>query len=154
MTICYVGMGSNIDKDVNIAAGLRQLEETFGLLVVSPIYQTAAVGFTGQDFLNLVVRFETLLSVYEVLDKLRHIEITQGRMPDAQKFSARQLDLDLLLYGEAIIQEASLTLPRPDIAKYLFVLQPLADIAPEEKHPVTQQTFRDMLEQFICNAQS
>ena len=100
-----------------------------------------------------MVRFETPLSVYEVVESLRRIEITQGRTPDAQKFTARQLDLDLLLYGEAIIHEPSLILPRPDIAKYRFVLQPLADIAPDEKHPLTQQTFRDMLEQFMCNAQ-
>ena len=149
MIVCYVGMGSNIEKEINVMEGLKQLESAFGTLVVSPIYQTTPVGFVGQDFFNLVVRFDTLFSIYEVIHKLRQIEIKQGRRSDSQKFTARHLDLDLLIYGETIIQEPQLTIPRPDIETHLFVLQPLADIAPHEKHPITQKTFLEMLEQRI-----
>ena len=145
MTQCYVSVGSNIDKAKNIEAGLNSLRETFGELSVSPIYETAAVGFEGDDFYNLVVGFESNLSAHAVFQILRDLEFKHGRSPNSQKFSPRHLDLDLLLYGDAIIEDEFLKLPRVDIEKYAFVLQPLADIAPDLIHPIHQKTYRKML---------
>jgi 2-amino-4-hydroxy-6-hydroxymethyldihydropteridine diphosphokinase len=145
MTQCYVSVGSNIDKAKNIEAGLNSLRIMFSELSVSPIYETAAVGFEGDDFYNLVVGFESDLSAHAVFQILRDLEFTHGRLSNSQKFSPRHLDLDLLLYGDEIIDDGILKLPRADIEKYAFVLQPLADIAPDLIHPIHQKTYRTML---------
>jgi 2-amino-4-hydroxy-6-hydroxymethyldihydropteridine diphosphokinase len=149
MTQCYVSVGSNIDKEKNIEAGLNSLRKMFGELSVSRIYETAAVGFDGDDFYNLVVGFESDLSVHAIFQKLRDLEFIHGRLPNSQKFSPRSLDLDLLLFGDAIIDEGCLKLPRADIEKYTFVLQPLAELAPNLTHPVLKKTYREMLESCI-----
>jgi 2-amino-4-hydroxy-6-hydroxymethyldihydropteridine diphosphokinase len=145
MTACYVSVGSNIDKAKNIQAGLASLRETFGELTISPIYETVAVGFEGDDFFNLVVSFETHLSAHDVFDVLRQLEFKQGRLPNSQKFTPRKLDLDLLLFGDMIIHDDVLKIPRDDIEKYRFVLQPLADIAPDLIHPILHKSYREML---------
>jgi 2-amino-4-hydroxy-6-hydroxymethyldihydropteridine diphosphokinase len=145
MTACYVSVGSNIDKAKNIQAGLTSLRETFGELTISPIYETVAVGFEGDDFFNLVVSFETHLSAHDVFDVLRQLEFKQGRLPNSQKFTPRKLDLDLLLFGDMIIHDDVLKIPRDDIEKYRFVLQPLADIAPDLIHPILHKSYREML---------
>jgi 2-amino-4-hydroxy-6-hydroxymethyldihydropteridine diphosphokinase len=145
MTACYVSVGSNIDKAKNIEAGLASLRETFGELTISPIYETVAVGFEGDDFFNLVVSFETHLSAHDVFEVLRQLEFKQGRLPNSQKFTPRKLDLDLLLFGDMIIHDDVLKIPRDDIEKYRFVLQPLADIAPDLIHPILHKSYREML---------
>jgi 2-amino-4-hydroxy-6-hydroxymethyldihydropteridine diphosphokinase len=142
---CFVSVGSNVEKEKNIAAGLNSLRETFGNLQISPMYETAAVGFVGENFYNLVVGFESDLSAPEIFETLRKLEFKHGRLPNSQKFSPRTLDLDLLLYGDEIIKNETLKLPREDIEKYLFVLQPLADIAPNLRHPVLKKTYTEML---------
>lgn len=142
---CFVSVGSNVEKEKNIVAGLNSLRETFGKLLISPLYETAAVGFDGEDFYNLVVSFDSDLSAREIFETLRELEFKHGRLQNSQKFSPRTLDLDLLLYGDEIIEDEILKLPRLDIEKYLFVLQPLADIAPNLSHPVLQKTYAEML---------
>lgn len=148
MTTCFVSVGSNIDKAKNITAGLQSLHESFGNLTVSPIYETAAVGFDGENFYNFVVGFESDLTAYEIFEKLRKLEFKHGRLKNSQKFSPRTLDLDLLLYGQAIIDDEILKLPRSDIEKYLFVLQPLADLAPNFLHPILKKSYAQMLSEF------
>ena len=148
MTACYVSVGSNVDKEKNIEAGLNSLRETFGELTISPIYETAAVGFDGEDFYNLVVSFETDLSAHTIFEKLRELEFKHGRLLNSQKFTPRTLDLDLLLFGDVIIDDGILKLPRDDIEKYQFVLQPLADIAPDLIHPLLKKTYREMFVSF------
>ena len=146
---CFVSVGSNIDKEKNIVAGLKSLRETFGKLTVSPIYQTAAVGFSGEDFYNFVVGFDSDLSAQEIFATLRELEFKHGRAKNSQKFSPRTLDLDLLLYGDERVENETLTLPREDIEKYLFVLQPLADIAPNLQHPILKKTYAEMFESLL-----
>jgi 2-amino-4-hydroxy-6-hydroxymethyldihydropteridine diphosphokinase len=151
MTACFVSIGSNIDKEKNITQGLNSLREMFGKLLISPIYETAAVGFDGDDFYNLVVGFESDLSAREIFEKLRELEFKHGRSKNSQKFTPRTLDLDLLLYGDAVIHDDVLTLPRIDIEKYLFVLKPLVDIAPTLKHPILHKSYSKMLSCSIGN---
>jgi 2-amino-4-hydroxy-6-hydroxymethyldihydropteridine diphosphokinase len=136
----YVSIGSNIEREKNIPAGLAALEKKFGSLVISSIYEAETVGFIGAPFYNLVVSFETELAVKSLTTVLRTIELAQGRSQNAQKFSARSLDLDLLLYGDAIIDEENLQIPRADIEQYAFVLEPLTEIAPDLLHPVNGKT--------------
>ncbi len=144
----YISIGSNIDKDKHIAAGLQALEQLFGKLTISSIYDSEPVGFTGDAFYNLVVGFNSELGVKEVAKQLRQIELDNGRTRDSQKFSARTLDLDLILYDDLIIDDGRLQIPRDEIERYAFVLEPLAEVAPTLKHPISGQSYAQLWEKF------
>lgn len=148
MTRGYISIGSNIDKESNIPASLKALEECFGNLTVSSIYESEAVGFTGDSFHNLIVGFDSDLDVKTVAKQLRQIELDHGRSRNSEKFSPRTLDLDLILYGDIIINDGRLQIPRDEIERYAFVLEPLAEIAPNLKHPVSQITYEELWSNF------
>ncbi|MGZ5076859.1 MAG: 2-amino-4-hydroxy-6-hydroxymethyldihydropteridine diphosphokinase [Methylobacter sp.] len=148
MTRGYISIGSNIDKDKHILASLLALEQAFGKLTVSSIYESEPVGFTGDTFYNLVVEFDSDQDVKEVAKQLRQIELDNGRTRDSQKFSARTLDLDLILYGDLVINDGRLRIPRDEIEHYAFVLEPLAEIAPDLKHPVSHQSYAELWNKF------
>jgi 2-amino-4-hydroxy-6-hydroxymethyldihydropteridine diphosphokinase len=144
----YISIGSNIDKDKNILASLHALEHQFGKLTISSIYESEPVGFTGDTFYNLVVGFNSELGVKEVAKKLRQIELDNGRTRDSQKFSARTLDLDLILYDDLILNDGRLRIPRDEIERYAFVLEPLAEIAPTLKHPISHLSYAELWKKF------
>lgn len=144
----YISIGSNIDKEKNIPASLEALKAQFGNLIISSIYESEPVGFTGDPFYNLVVGFDSNLDVNEVFQILKQIELDNGRNRDCKKFSARTLDLDLLLYGDLILTEDRTQLPRHEIEHYAFVLEPLAEIAGHLRHPVSGERYAKMWEQF------
>jgi 2-amino-4-hydroxy-6-hydroxymethyldihydropteridine diphosphokinase len=148
MTTGYISIGSNINKETNIPASLKCLRDLFGNLLVSSIYESEAEGFVGDKFHNLIVGFKSTLSAKEVAKLLRQIELDNGRNRDAPKFSPRTLDLDLILYGDQVIHDGRLCIPRDEIERYAFVLEPLAEIAPDEKHPISKQTYRQLWEKF------
>jgi len=144
----YISIGSNINKDEHIPASLRALEQTFGELTVSSIYESEPVGFTGDVFYNLVVGFDSDLEVKAVAKQLRQIELDNGRTRDSRKFAARTLDLDLILYGDLIVNDGRLQIPRDEIEHYAFVLEPLAEIAPSLQHPVSHISYAELWDQF------
>jgi 2-amino-4-hydroxy-6-hydroxymethyldihydropteridine diphosphokinase len=144
----YISIGSNIDKDKNIPASLRALEQAFGNLTVSSIYESDPVGFTGDAFYNLIVGFDSDLEVKTVAKQLRQIELDNGRTRDSKKFSARTLDLDLILYGDLVINDGRLQIPRDEIERYAFVLEPLAEVAPTLKHPISHISYAELWEKF------
>jgi 2-amino-4-hydroxy-6-hydroxymethyldihydropteridine diphosphokinase len=144
----YISIGSNIDKEIHIPASLQALEQLFGTLTVSSVYESEAVGFSGAVFHNLIVGFDSDLDVKTVAKQLRQIELDNGRTRNSQKFSARTLDLDLILYGDLIISDGRLQIPRDEIEKYAFVLEPLAEIAPTEIHPVSGISYAELWQQF------
>lgn len=144
MTTGYISVGSNIDKQHNIASSLQALKASFAKLNISSVYETNAVGFEGDNFYNLVVGFDSTLSAKEVAKILRQIELDHGRSRDSQKFSARTLDLDLILFGEQIISDGRLQLPRDEILRYAFVLEPLAEIAGNVSHPINGKSFNEL----------
>ena len=144
----YISIGSNIDKETHIPASLVALTKHFGALRASSIYESEAVGFEGDSFYNLVVEFKSALPVKEAARTLRQIELDNGRTLESQKFSSRTLDLDLLLYDDMIINDGRLQIPRDEIEKYAFVLEPLAEIAPDLKHPVSQRTYATIWESY------
>ncbi len=137
----FIGVGSNIDRESNIRSGLGALATEFGELELSPVYCSEAVGFRGDSFLNLVVRFSSELSVAELSQCLRAIEKQHGRRDDVSKFSSRTLDLDILLYGDANGDIDGVVLPRQEVVYNAFVLRPLADLAPNLKHPRLGKTY-------------
>lgn len=140
----YISIGSNIDKEAHIPCCLNTLNRLFGPLTVSSIYESEAVGFIGNSFHNLVVGFDSLLDARTVANILRQIELEHGRSRQSQKFSSRTLDLDLILYGEQIIDDNGLQIPRQEIEEYAFVLEPLAEIAADQRHPVSGRSYRDL----------
>ena len=143
MIDAYLGLGSNQNAESNMRSGIAELSARFGQIEISPIYRSPAVGFSGEDFLNAAARIRTDLEVGELKAWLTELEDRHGRDRSLPKFSNRSLDVDILLYGDHVGDFDGLALPRDEILKYAHVLKPLADIAPDLKHPATGQTFAD-----------
>ncbi|MDJ0832840.1 MAG: 2-amino-4-hydroxy-6-hydroxymethyldihydropteridine diphosphokinase [Gammaproteobacteria bacterium] len=139
-----VSLGSNIDRERNIRRAIASLRERYGELILSPVYQTAAVGFSGDDFLNLVVAFATDEDVHAVVENLKAIEQIMGRDKNQPKFSARKIDLDLLTYDDLVLEEGAVEVPRGEILHYAFVLKPLSDIFGDQVHPLLDKTYREL----------
>jgi len=148
MARVFLGLGSNIERERYITAGLDALCVRFGPLELSPVYDCPAVGFAGQPFLNLVVGMHTGLSVGALARELRHIEVEHGRPPDAPRFAARQLDIDILTYDALAGAVDGVELPRGEILENAFVLRPLAALAPAECHPVDGRSYRELWADF------
>jgi 2-amino-4-hydroxy-6-hydroxymethyldihydropteridine diphosphokinase len=148
MSTAYISIGSNIERDNNIPSGLVALTQCFGALRASSIYESEPIGFSGAAFYNLVVSFESALDVTALAEQLRKIELEHGRTHDAQKFSARTLDLDLILYGDLIINAGGLHIPRDEIERYAFVLEPLAEISPDLTHPISGKSYKLLWQEF------
>lgn len=137
----YLSLGSNINREANLRGALRDLESLYGGLMVSTIYESEAVGFAGDNFYNLVVGIDTDKPVGELVGELRAIEDAHGRVRGSPKFSARTLDIDILTYGNACGEIEGVQLPREEILKNAFVLRPLADLAPNDRHPETVRPY-------------
>lgn len=140
----YVSIGSNVERAAHVRAGLLALRERFGPLAVSTLYECPAVGFDGDPFYNCVIAFDSAEPVDTVHADLHAIEDRFGRDRSQPKFSPRTLDLDLLLYGDRVVREGRLTLPRPDIDQVAFVLAPLAELAGERIHPARRASFTEL----------
>jgi 2-amino-4-hydroxy-6-hydroxymethyldihydropteridine diphosphokinase len=140
----YVSLGSNVERELHVPAALRELGSLFGPLTLSSVYESEAVGFQGDPFYNLVLGFHTERPVLDVARALSELETLHGRTRDSQKFAPRPLDLDLILYGELILQEGRLRLPREDLTEYAFMLEPMAEIAPDLAHPVLGKSYAEL----------
>jgi 2-amino-4-hydroxy-6-hydroxymethyldihydropteridine diphosphokinase len=140
----YLGLGSNIERERYLLAGLDAMQRLFGALRLSSVYDSPAIGFDGQPFLNMVIGVETDLSVADLIQALRAIEYAHGRSPHASRFSSRQLDIDLLTYGDACGVVDGVVLPREEILENAFVLRPLAELAPEAVHPGVGRRYADL----------
>jgi len=148
MARVYVAAGSNVDPLPHLEQALDELARRFGPLRVSPWYRNQAVGFSGDDFINLVLGFDTLRSVQETQAALREVETLCGRPREAPKWAPRTMDLDILLYGDLVIAEPQLKLPRPDLLLRPYMLGPLADIAPELVHPTEGRSIGELWARF------
>jgi len=143
-TQAYVAAGSNVDPVVNLRKALDLLAARYESLRVSPAYRNAAVGFTGDDFVNLVVGIATAQPVRELLGALHAVEEVCGRARLHPKWAPRAMDLDVLVYGDLVVDEPDLKLPRPDLVRRAYMLKPLVDLAPELRHPTLGTTMREL----------
>ena len=152
MVKIYLGLGSNVEPEKYLRLGIRELGQRFGVLEMSNIYRSKAVGFDGADFLNLVLGFDSDLSPSEIHQSIDDIHRVAGRQRGESRFSARTLDIDLLLYDDLVLDAPPVRVPRSDILKYSFVLGPLAEIAPDLRHPETGRLITEHWAEFDKNS--
>ena len=148
LVTAYLGLGSNLgDRIKNLELAISAISEHPEILVhaVSSFYETEPMGYQDQDwFINQVIQIDTTLSPDELLTEIRKIENALGRKRRI-KWGPRTMDIDILLYGDMVIESSILTIPHPLLTKRLFVLIPLAEIAPSLKHPVLGRSIRHIL---------
>ncbi len=133
---------------------VTELRRHYGRVLLSSVYESEAVGFVGDNFLNMVAGIDTDESVQTVSSVLHDIEDRHGRLRDGPRFSARTLDLDLLLYDDLIINQGKLQIPRDEITKNAFVLWPLAELDPGCRHPLNGQTMAGLWENYDKSSQA
>lgn len=147
--VAYIGLGSNIgDRLANCRRAIEAIAaaQENRILQCSPFYETEPAGEKNQDwFVNGVVEMETSFSPHGLMDFLMAIEKRMGRVRD-RRWGPRIIDLDILFYGQSVIEEGGLSIPHPRLAERLFVLAPLSDIAPQFRHPVLNQTVAELRE--------
>ena len=153
MANVYISLGSNIDREKHVQLGISALEQAFGTLSLSSLFESDAVGFTGKAFYNMVIALETTKSVEQVALLLRDIEFAYGRSLNAKKFSPRSLDLDLLLY-DSLITENPAQLPRDEITTNAFVLWPLSQVAPDVLHPILKESYQRLWQDYDKSSQT
>lgn len=146
MSRVYLGIGANLNPEENIAKGLARLAEDVHILRCSPSYRSAAAGFDGPDFINLVVEVETELAPELLNQTLKKIEFEFGRQRDTVKYSSRHLDIDILLYDQQVAEFDGFSIPRKDVYQFAFVLQPLLDLEPNMLCPKTAAPLSDYLQ--------
>ena len=146
MTRVYVSVGSNEQAGFHVAQALDEMSARFAPLDISPVYESVAVGFDGDNFLNLVVGFDTSLNLDELDQELDRIEQNCGRVRGQQRFSSRTMDLDLLLYGDLVRHDKKWDIPRREITEYAFVLKPLSQLAPAQLHPELKVSYSHLWE--------
>ena len=140
----YLSLGSNCRREASLRSALALLRREFPGLRCSPVYESEAVGFTGENFYNLVVGIDAELTIGQLAERLRAIEYMNERRRSGEKFAPRTLDIYILVYGDQVGTVEGIELPRDEILKYAFVLRPLADIIPEQRHPVVGKCYRQL----------
>jgi len=148
----YVAAGSNVRPRENLRRAIALLRQSWPDLRTSRAYANAAVGFEGEDFVNLVIGFATDAPLAEVLGRLHAAETACGRPRDAPKWAPRSMDLDVLLYGDAVGEFPGAVLPRPDLVRRPYMLGPLAELAPDLEHPTLHRTIGELWSEFDRDA--
>ncbi len=154
MARVYVSVGSNIDPAENIRSVIAELRQYYPKLILSSVYESEAVGFEGNNFYNLVLGFDTDLDVFAVASQLHVLEDSHARDRRGPKFSARTIDLDLLLFDDLVLNQKGLNIPRDEITFNAFVLWPLAEVAGSLQHPIVNRSYQQMWQDYDKGQQS
>jgi 2-amino-4-hydroxy-6-hydroxymethyldihydropteridine diphosphokinase len=149
----FISVGSNVNPKENIKLSIDALASVFGNLTISPWYESVAVGFNGDNFINGVVGAKTNQSIEDVVSLLKNIEDQIGRDRRFGKYSAKIIDLDLLTFDQ-IICEKPTPLPRDEITENAFVLLPLSDLIPDSIHPLTHKSYRQLWQEYPKSKQA
>jgi 2-amino-4-hydroxy-6-hydroxymethyldihydropteridine diphosphokinase len=153
MAKVYLGLGSNELPEHNLRLAIAELRRRYGELDISAVYRSAAVGFVGDDFLNLVVGMESESGPESICSEIELIHNLAGRDRGSDKWESRPLDIDLLLYNDLVEDVRPVRVPRDDILNYSFVLRPMAELAPGLKHPVTGKSMLQHWQEFDAESQ-
>ncbi len=148
MHTAFLGLGSNIEAEKNIASAVACLRETFRDIGFSPFYRCRSFGFEGGDFINGVARVKTAMPPLELKNYLAAMEDLHGRDRQTPRYSSRTLDVDILLYDDLYLLSPQLEIPREEILQAAYVLKPLADLAPGKVHPVKRQSLLELWNAF------
>lgn len=150
-TVC-ISLGTSIERERNLQAGLTALENVFGKLSLSSLFESEAVGFNGPAFYNMVILLNTDENITFVSRILKTIELDNGREIQAKKFSPRTLDLDLLIYDDLVLEEPA-QIPRNEIIHNAFVLWPLAEVAGQLLHPILKKSYQQLWQEYDKTSQ-
>lgn len=145
MARVYLGLGSNISREENLAKCIAALKKKFNVLRISNVYETLPVGYKNQEnFFNMAVEIETRLEPEKLFSEIMNIEKSLGRVREKRNYP-RTIDIDILFYDDLVIESESLIVPHPRMHERAFVLVPLAEIAPDFVHPVFKKSVKEML---------
>jgi 2-amino-4-hydroxy-6-hydroxymethyldihydropteridine diphosphokinase len=137
--LAYLSGGSNVEPEKNLLRAAHELKRSFPGTRFSRCYRNTAVGFEGPDFINFAAELPVEGNAESLRAELQRIEALCGREPGAPRWAPRSMDLDVLLFGDAVFEMPGLVVPRPDLLKRAFMLGPLAEIAPHVMHPLERQ---------------
>ena len=146
MSRVFVSIGTNINKEYNLRSCLSALQQIFRDVMKSSVYQSATVGFEGEDFYNMVVSFETTLTPSHTNHVFFEIERKHGRKRGENQFVSRELDLDLLLYDDLIVDSGKVYLPHKDLSEHSYILKPMVEIAGDLVHPKIGKCLSELLQ--------
>lgn len=147
MTHVVLGLGSNSNREHNISKAVRAINEIYGKIEISPVYETDPAGFSGCVFYNLVIGVHSDQSPGQIQNAMHSMEAEAGRVRGEKSYDNRVLDIDLLLYGDQVLYP-KFNIPRDEIARYAFVLKPLSDLYPDLCHPVSGRSYLEMWQSF------
>ncbi len=150
--LAYVSGGSNLEAESRLPQAARELKARYPGARFSRCYRNKSVGFDGPDFINFVVELPVFGQAFALREQLQRIEKSCGRPDAAPRWAPRSMDLDLLLFGNQVIDEPGLKVPRPDLLRWAFMLGPLAELAPALVHPVEQKTIGELWTEFGTKA--
>lgn len=144
----YIAAGSNVRPAERLLLAAHELRQRFPDVRFSSCYRNAAFGFEGEDFINAVAGFDTPLPVEAVIAQLHEVEAVCGRGRGDPKWAPRAMDLDLLLYGELVVDTPGYRLPRPDLLRRAYMLGPMAQLAPQLRHPLAGRSIGELWQAF------
>jgi len=154
LTWVALSLGSNMEPAVNIRSCLDALLLKFNDLSLSSVFESEAIGFQGDNFLNMVVTFETDMSLELLINTVKKIEDDCGRDRNQPRFSGRTLDIDVLVYGKRSGTDSGIKLPRPEITENAFVLWPLSQLSEQRQHPVLKQSYKQLWKDYDKTSQN